>query len=104
MQKEETYVVEATGSEAKHITELLQAEAQGRLLTLPITDNQTVYAIVQGLVVSETFITEISKSYTHKDGIKFYGIQDDMDDFEFDLSDFGKTVFTSRTEAEKALK
>jgi hypothetical protein len=35
MSEKEIYVVEATGSEAKHIIELLNAEAQGNLLVLP---------------------------------------------------------------------
>jgi hypothetical protein len=33
---EKNYVVEAKGSEAKHIIDLLSAEAQGRLMVLPV--------------------------------------------------------------------
>ncbi|WP_449240563.1 hypothetical protein [Desulfoscipio gibsoniae] len=40
----EQYVVEASGSEAKHIIDLLQAEAQGRLVVLPCTVGDRLYS------------------------------------------------------------
>lgn len=74
-------------------------------IVLPATDNETVYCIMPNVDtdVHEVFIVTVEKSYTHRDGIKFLGIMDDVDDWECDLSDFGKTVFHTREEAEKVL-
>ena len=74
-------------------------------IALPAIDNETVYCIMPNVDtdIHEVFIVTIEKSYTHKDGIKFLGIMDDVDDWECDLSEFGKTVFRTREEAKNAL-
>lgn len=45
----ETYDVEATGNEAKHIIDLLKAEAQSRLIVLPVKIGDRVKVDVRTL-------------------------------------------------------
>jgi hypothetical protein len=83
------------------------AEQEGHCVVLPAVDNQTVYCIMPQLkenIIHEVFITTVEISYTLKDGIRFLGIMDDIDDWECYLSDFGKHVFITREAAETALK
>ena len=42
MLEEKSYVVEAVGSEAKHIIDLLRAEVQGKIIVLPLRIGDTV--------------------------------------------------------------
>jgi len=107
---------EDTGLSPEEVKELVEqfkainnpiAEQEGHCVVLPAVDNQTVYCIMPQLkenIIHEVFITTVEISYTLKDGIRFLGIMDDIDDWECDLSDFGKYVFITREAAETALK
>lgn len=93
---------EDSGISPEEINEIAKIMSEGRLLILPATDNAVIYCINDNSI-HEVFITHIEKSYTHKDGVKFTGIIDECDDWECDLSDFGKTVFCTYDEAQKEL-
>ena len=101
------YMLEATGSEAQHISELLQAENEGRLLVLPCMVGDIVYCIIEKLdheeesFISEETITEVgSKGFWLS---AFNPAKDDMSNFE-KWEVIGKTVFFTKEDAEKALK
>lgn len=81
------YMIEAAGSEAVHLYNLLQAEAEGRLIVLPCKVGDTVYVIgtdfesgrLEGRIYKEPFnLSHIAK--------------------------LGKWVFLTREEAEAAMK
>lgn len=80
------YLLEATGSEAKHIIDLLNAERDGRLVVLPCKEGTKVYKISHRLSGDH----EIVKTWFNLTYIK--------------PNDFGKTVFLTREEAEAALE
>jgi len=84
-----------------HLEEL---QDENRLIELPMRDNQTVYAIEQYEIV-EVFITNIDIHYGHKDGIKFFGMdsKNNRIEYDFDLSDIGVCVYSTREEAEATI-
>ncbi len=84
-----------------HLQELVQAEAEGRLVTLPCKVGDTVWF----------------KTYEHNGsvcvGVRPYKVlrfktaaivHSDYDDIDLPMRDFGKTVFRTREEAEAALQ
>jgi hypothetical protein len=83
----------------KHIQDLIDAEEQGLLLRLPCKVGDTLYAFYYSgdyiMVVAE----EVIEITVPKEGIliETYGGY-----YRFD--DFGKTVFTTKEEAEKKLE
>ena len=87
------------------LTELAQAEKEGRLVVLPCKVGDTVYIIRDKKIIIATveaihqwisrkwkLSVHTDKRYTHWVG------------YEVSLDDFGKTVFLTREEAEAALK
>ena len=94
------YLFEAEGNEAKHVIELLQAEADGRCVVLPCKIGDTVYAYptINGEPYGELYektITGISLEFQTKTSDGAFG--------GFTPGRIGKTVFLSRAEAEAAL-
>lgn len=88
----------------EHITELMKAEGQGLLVRLPCKVGDTVYYIGRGRIDDvqiesiHCWISGIWKiSGRHGTGRFYTG-------YEFYFEDFGKTVFLTRKEAEKALQ
>lgn len=77
----------------KRIVELMEADKDGRLVALPCKVGDTVYLIVTkraGIYAPEfRFIKKIKLTFLNMERI---------------LQDFGKTVFLTREEAEKALE
>lgn len=101
--------------EIKHAFELLKAEKEGRLIVTPCKVGDTVYRIAK--LFTQTIIVEgeaYGFSITHEFGsnskylLCFFakGKEFERTNYStwFDFSDFGKTVFLSREDAEKALK
>lgn len=101
--EEMTYVVEATGSEAKHIIDLLQAEAQGRIVILPCKIGDVVYIPDNGVSkYSITGYTEgVCAPLIFQATIIEYGDMNVSENEEFEASEIGKTVFLTREEAEE---
>lgn len=94
------YMLEATGSEAVHIVDLLQAEAEGRLVVLPCKvgdevylnlDGQTHKMRVQGISVA----AYSTNCIIHFGGYPVTNLWGD---------EFGKTAFLTKEEAEAALE
>jgi hypothetical protein len=89
----------------KELAALRAKIEDGTLVELPCRDQDTVYAIEDGNIL-EVFISQVSLHYGHKDGIRFECLlpERDHDYFAFDLSDIGKTVFTSFSDVLKSLE
>ena len=89
-----------------HISELLKAEKDGRLVVLPCKVGDTVW------IKGDKFPAEIEEIRITDDGVYFAYVEYDKgyeetevwDNCEFTLSDIGKTVFLTREEAERALE
>ena len=89
-----------------HISELLKAEKDGRLVVPPCKVGDTVW------IKGDKFPAEIEEIRITDDGVYFAYVEYDKgyeetevwDNGEFTLSDIGKTVFLTREEAEKALE
>ena len=98
---------EDSGLSPEEVQELAQAKADGRLVVLPCKVGDNVYFLLQELdgewyVSSPHRITEIG---TRGFWTSAFPLEkpNAMDDFT-SWSEFGKTVFLSREEAEKALE
>lgn len=96
------YAVDAEGSEAKHIIDLLAAEAQGWLVVLPFKVGDTVWVVFDDSTrkaVYETRVQGISITTRNTAILNFggYPVQYAW------ASEAGKTVFRTREEAEAAL-
>ena len=91
---------------AHRLAEYEDMEEQGLLVRLPCKPRDTVW------IKGDKFPAEIEEIRITDDGIYFSYVEYDRgyeetevwDNDEFILSDFGKTVFLTREEAEKALK
>jgi hypothetical protein len=84
----------------EELAEYKKLEQQGLLIKLPCKIDSVVYAIKDGE------IKVIRCDYTDGYGfVEVNGYTDDIDwELQIDFSDFGKTVFLSQEEAEKALE
>ena len=80
------------------LAEYETAEEDGRLLFLPCKVGDTVY--LPNKYMKRIVSFNIVEFYIFKDG---YAILDNFEN-EYEIEDFGKTVFLTREEAEKALK
>lgn len=91
---------------ANRLAEYEDMEEQGLLVRLPCKARDTVW------IKGDKFPAEIEEIRITDDGIYFPYVEYDRgyeetevwDNDEFTLSDFGKTVFLTREEAEKALE
>jgi hypothetical protein len=99
---------EDSGLSPEEVQEIARAKAEGRLVVLPCKVGDTVFLILETFndtfeieesVVTRVFLT-LKASYISC-WIDCPGICNSL---EYKLSDFGKTVFLSREEAEQALK
>lgn len=90
-------VFEATACVEK-LAEYETAEEEGRLVVLPCKVGDTVY--LPNKYMKRIVSFNIVEFYIFKDG---YAILDNFEN-EYEIEDFGKTVFLTREEAEKALK
>ncbi|MCI9081469.1 MAG: hypothetical protein HFI70_03945 [Lachnospiraceae bacterium] len=94
----------------KQLGEYEDSEEQNRLLKLPCAVGDTVYAdssvfglleyTVDNIIVNKT-ITFLCSAYSEPIGDC---LSECLDEIEPDISDFGKTVFLTREQAEAALK
>lgn len=97
------YSVEAEGSEAKHIIDLLAAEAQGRLVVLPCKIGDMVYMPVGRYGITNFEEDKCDGFHIARDGI----LQIKAQCYSGNHGTYGipgKTVFLTREEAEAALK
>ena len=100
-------VIKTQREELKRLRELARADAEGRLVVLPCKVGDNVYFLLQEFdgewyMSSPIRITEIGTRGFWTSAFPFEK-PNAMDDFT-SWSEFGKTVFLSREEAEKALE
>ena len=85
---------------------------QGKLLKLPCAVGDTVYFpceefnFVFPVIISQIIISDSGEGRfcVQYNGCFFDGFGDPEKDFEFDMEDFGKTVFLTKSAAEVALQ
>lgn len=101
------YVVlkEKSGENNDYLQDALQklaryedAEESGRMIVLPCAEGDTIYRVFGGILVRETIVRELREP-------KFFVCTEAGDRHAFVwLSDFGKTAFVSRKDAENAVE
>jgi len=104
---ERLYEYENSGLSPEEVQELAKAKADGRLVVLPCKVGDNVYFLLQELdgewyVTSPHRITEIGTRGFWTSAFPFEK-PNAMDDFT-SWGEFGKTVFLTKEEAEKALE
>ena len=82
----------------KHIRKLAEADKDGRVIVLPAKKGDTLYAVTR-FGVEKRVVKEIAAPF-------FYNTYESSDRAALPtaIRDFGKTVFLTREEAEKALR
>lgn len=98
------YLFEATGAEAKRFMDILNADDEGRLLVLPCKVGDTVYAISTYRYSNIVSVSEVS--------VEAVTLWDDRITVRYtrninridDNGVWGKTVFLTSAEAEKAME
>jgi hypothetical protein len=81
-----------------HIRELAEADKDGRVIVLPAKKGDTLYAVTR-FGVEKRVVKEIAAPF-------FYNTYESSDRaaLSTDIRNFGKTVFLTHEEAEKALR
>jgi hypothetical protein len=96
---------EDTGLSPAEVAELAQAKADGRVVVLPVSVGDIVYADCCGDIIGWE-VYQIKMRSDAPD--EYYAFGDDegyaADEMYFEKSDIGKTVFLARKDAEKALR
>lgn len=99
------FAYENSGLTPAEVAELAKAKAEGRLVVLPCKVGDTVYLIVHGYV-EETKVRTFffgHPSYSRGEPDPRYEMIR-CTNYDVPMKNFGKTVFLTRKEAEKALK
>ena len=90
-------------SKAERIRELLKADKDGRLVVLPCKVGDTVWANLDGMRHPRKCVIEFVNIGSHVTTIVFSTVDGLREQYGVNPSSFGKTVFLTREEAEKAL-
>lgn len=88
----------------KHIRELAEADKDGRVLILPCRVGDTVWANLDGMRHTRKCVIEFVNIGSHVTTIVFSTVDGLREQYGVNPSSFGKTVFLSREEAERALQ
>lgn len=91
-------------SKAERIRELLKADKAGRVVVLPCKVGDTVWANLDGMRHTRKCVIEFANIGSHVTTIVFSTVDGLREQYGVNPSSFGKTVFLSREEAEKALQ
>lgn len=91
-------------SKAERIRKLLAADDDGRLVVLPCKVGDTVWANLDGMRHTRKCVIEFANIGSHVTTIVFSTVDGLREQYGVNPSSFGKTVFLSREEAEKALQ
>ena len=89
---------QALGVEPSRLRELAEADKDGRVIVLPAKKGDTLYAVTR-FGVEKRVVKEIAAPF-------FYNTYESSDRaaLSTDIRNFGKTVFLTREEAERALQ
>lgn len=91
-------------SKAERIRKLVAADDEGRVLILPCKVGDTVWANLDGMRHTRKCVIEFANIGSHVTTIVFSTVDGLREQYGVNPSSFGKTVFLSREEAEKALQ
>lgn len=89
---------------AERIIKLAEADKDGRLVVLPCKVGDTVWANLDGMRHPRKCVIEFANIGSHVTTIVFSVVDGLREQYGVNPSSFGKTVFLTREEAEKALK
>lgn len=81
-----------SGLSPEQVQELAKAKAEGQLVILPVKVGDTVYMLTEDRTIKKDIIDEMLICFKT------------LDFWDFNMSEFEKTVFLTREEAEKILK
>lgn len=85
------------------LVELAEADKDGRVLILPCKVGDTVWANLDGMRHTRKCVIEFANIGTHVTTIVFSTVDGLREQYGVNPSSFGKSVFLTREEAEKAL-
>lgn len=85
------------------LVELAEADKDGRVLILPCKVGDTVWANLDGMRHTRKCVIEFANIGTHFTTIVFSTVDGLREQYGVNPSSFGKSVFLTREEAEKAL-
>lgn len=88
----------------KHIRELAEADKDGRVVVLPCKVGDTVWANLDGMRHTRKCVIEFANIGSHVTTIVFSTVDGLREQYGVNPSSFGKSVFLTREEAEKAMK
>lgn len=88
----------------KHIRELAEADKDGRVVVLPCKVGDTVWANLDGMRHTRKCVIEFANIGSHVTTIVFSTVDGLREQYGVNPSSFGKSVFLTREEAEKALQ
>ena len=91
-------------SEVVRLHELYKADKDGRLVVLPCKVGDTVWANLDGMRLPRKCVIEFANIGSHVTTIVFSTVDGLREQYGVNPCSFGKTVFLTREEAEKALK
>ena len=91
-------------AKAERIRELLKADKDGRVVVLPCKVGDTVWANLDGMRHPRKCVIEFANIGSHVTTIVFSTVDGLREQYGVNPSSFGKTVFLTREEAEKALE
>jgi len=88
----------------KVVDPLIRAQADGRLVVLPCKVGNTVWANLDGMRHPRKCVIEFANIGSHVTTIVFSTVDGLREQYGVNPNSFGKTVFLTREEAEKALE
>lgn len=97
-------LVSAFGVAAERLRELAEADKDGRLVVLPCKVGDTVWANLDGMRHPRECVIEFVNIGSHVTTIVFSTVDGLREQYGGNHSSFGKTVFLTREEAERALE
>ncbi len=86
------------------MVELMKTDKDGRLVVLPCKVGDTVWANLDGMRHTRKCVMEFANIGSHVTTIVFSTVDGLREQYGVNPSSFGKTVFLTREEAEKALQ
>ena len=87
-----------------HLRELAEADKDGRVVVPPCKVGDTVWANLDGMRHTRKCVMEFANIGSHVTTIVFSTVDGLREQYGVNPSSFGKTVFLTREEAEKALQ
>lgn len=97
-------VLNSIGGGYGRLRELAEADKDGRLVVLPCKVGDTVWANLDGMRHTRKCVIEFANIGSHVTTIVFSTVDGLREQYGVNPSAFGKTVFLTREEAEKALE